>query len=106
MPLPQLLAAPIDAFRSRARELSDQARVETQELVAQLSGRGADWIDESGHVLADRAAATTTHLTAAAGQHVDRMAGRVAGAIGRWSMSLGDRMVRLGEELGPPRPRD
>src|SRR5262245_5190850 len=96
MPLPPFLA-----------ETVNHARTEIMNRVAHLSGRGADWIDESGHALANRTLTATAQLTAAtnerAEQVAERLAGRAADAICRWTEALGDRMIRVGEDLTTPR---
>lgn len=95
MPLPSLLAGPAEVLRTQAGDLFDRARAEAMDRVAQLAGRGADRIDGAGQALADETVSAAEQLTTAA----DRVAGQVAGTIGRWSTALGDRMVRLGEDL-------
>jgi hypothetical protein len=63
----------MDVLRSQVTELRDQAGEEA----ARLAGRGASWVDETSHALADR----------------------VAAAVSGWGRALGDRIVRWGEDV-------
>lgn len=103
MPLPSPVTQWLDVLRSQTTELLDQARSEAEEQVAHFTGRGAGWVDEAGHALAESTVVATTRLTETAGEHAAGLADRVAVVVGRWSGQLGDRLVSLGEELGGPR---
>ncbi len=105
MPLPPPVHRSLSTLRDQAGELADRARTETADQAAQLSGRGAGWLDEASHLLADGAVAVTAHLTKAAGSGATRLADRVATGVDRWGNGLGDRIVRLGEEIARLRPR-
>ena len=81
----------------------ERTRADIMDQVAHLSGRGASWVDEAGRTLADSTVTLATQLTETAGQRANHAADRVAGVVGRWTEQLGDRMIRLGEQVAAPR---
>lgn len=99
MPLPQPVRRSLGTLRDQAGDLADRARDEAADQAAQLSGRGAGWLDEAGQLVADGAVTITAQLTKAAGAGAARLADRVATTVDHWGNGLGDRIVRLGEEI-------
>jgi uncharacterized protein YjbJ (UPF0337 family) len=107
MPVPDPLAALIGSTTARAGVLLDRFRTEAADQVAQLTGRTAGLADEAGDAvgaLAETAAGAATRLTGEAADAAGRACDRFARSAGRWTEGLGDRMVRLGEDLTRARP--
>ena len=81
----------------------ERTRADILDQVANLSGRGAGWVDEAGKTLADGTVNLAAQLTETAGERTAHAAERVATAVGRWTEQLGDRMVRFGEQVAEAR---
>lgn len=89
------------------RPVRASARHHASEQLVRLSGRTADWLDGTGLEIAElselaagRLGELGYSLADLLGREADRLGDQLSQRVLSWFEQCGDRIVRLGEELG------